>query len=89
MHGITPFKIFMLFGIVSAWAEKALKDGNITLTEAAGLAEDLGPVLGIPVQIEVDLKRRVTALEAEPPEEEAAAAETVEERPPPDTPPER
>lgn len=53
MPSISFWTIFVLFGIVSRWAQKALEDGKITLTEAAELAEDLGPVLGIPVEIQV------------------------------------
>ena len=53
MPRISFWTIFVLFGIVSRWAEKALEDNVITLTEAAQLAEDLGPVLGVPVQLEL------------------------------------
>ncbi len=50
---LSIFKIFTIFGIISKWAEKALEDQVITLKEAAELAEDLGPILGIPVNIDV------------------------------------
>jgi hypothetical protein len=50
---IPIFKIFMVFGLVSAWAAKALEDGKITLDEAADLGEQLGRALGIPTSIEI------------------------------------
>jgi len=43
---LSIFKIFTIFGTVSTWAEKALKDNVITLAEGldllARLAKDLG-----------------------------------------------
>jgi len=45
--------MFMIFGIVSAWAEKALKDGRISIREAADLAEPLGAALGIPTELAI------------------------------------
>lgn len=53
MPGISILKLFTLFGIVSTWAEKALRDGKISLTEAAELAERLGPLLGVPVDVQI------------------------------------
>ncbi len=86
MPGISILKLFTLFGIVSTWAEKALEDGKITLTEAAQLAERLGPLLGVPVHIEADLDRRVSDLDLETPETENHSAgivnlKNLEERP--------
>jgi len=81
MPGISFLKLFSIFGVVSTWADKALEDGKITLTEAAELAEELGPLLGIPVHIEADLGRRVSDLQAEPPETESLEPETVDEDP--------
>jgi hypothetical protein len=49
--GFSIFKAFSIFGIVSAWAAKALEDGKITVTEAAELAVKLAAVLGIPTSI--------------------------------------
>lgn len=45
--------IFQVFGIVSAWAAKALEDGRITLVEAAELALKLGALLGIPTEVNI------------------------------------
>ena len=50
---ISIFKIFMVFGIVSSWAAKALQDGKISLVEAADLAMQLGAALGIPTELTV------------------------------------
>lgn len=50
---LSILKIFTIFGIVSAWAEKALEDGKITLPEAADLGERLGGILGIPTALEI------------------------------------
>jgi hypothetical protein len=50
---ISFFSIFRIFGVVSAWAEKALEDGKITVAEASDLAEGLGKILGIPTEIQV------------------------------------
>lgn len=53
MPGISLFKIFQVFGIVSMWATKALEDGKITLVEAVQLAGSLAALLGIPTDISV------------------------------------
>lgn len=50
---ISLFKIFMVFGIVSSWASKALEDGKISLLEAADLASQLGTALGIPTELTI------------------------------------
>jgi hypothetical protein len=47
------WKIFAIFGIVSAWAERALADGKVTATEAAELVTALAGELGISFEIEV------------------------------------
>ena len=65
---ISIFKIFMVFGIVSSWAARALQDGKITLVEAADLAMQLGAALGIPTELAV-------------PEPAAPVNEVVEELP--------
>lgn len=88
MPGISILKLFTLFGIVSTWAEKALKDGKISLTEAAELAERLGPLLGVPVDVqipglpnpEIDLDE---LLDARTPETETGDEEPPGGRPPP------
>jgi len=48
---ISIFKIFIVFGIVSTWASRALQDGKISLVEAADLASQLGVALGIPTEL--------------------------------------
>lgn len=50
---ISIFKIFMIFGLVSAWAARALKDGRISLVEAADLAAQLGTALGVPTELAI------------------------------------
>jgi len=47
------FKIFKIFGLVSAWADQALQDGKITLVEAVDLATMIAGVLGINTEIDV------------------------------------
>ena len=47
------WKIFAIFGIVSAWSEKALADGKVTADEAAELVTKLGAALGLPTEIEI------------------------------------
>ena len=43
-----PFlMIFSFFGIISAWASKALEDGKITADEAFELVVSLAGVLGV------------------------------------------
>ena len=74
--GISLLKTFAIFGIVSAWAEKALSDGKVTLLEATRLVTDLADVIGIPAEIEVPRP------EAEPDlSEEDAAVSTEDEEP--------
>lgn len=51
--GITVFKIFSIFGIVSAWSDKALEDGIVTAQEAADLGIQLAEKLGLPTEIDV------------------------------------
>lgn len=51
MPGISVWKIFQVFGVVSAWSAKALEDGRITLGEAVELAAGLAALLGIPTDI--------------------------------------
>jgi len=52
--GKSIFLIFSIFGIVSAWAEKALEDGKITIVEAIDLAVELAGLLGIRTEIDMD-----------------------------------
>ena len=65
--------IFQVFGIVSAWAAKALEDGKITIIEAAELGAQLGKLLGIPTDMNIPTAEAVEI----PP-----ATDTGEEIPP-------
>lgn len=67
---ISVFKIFLIFGIVSAWAEQALKDGTITLVEAANLATKIAKILGVNVEIEVPAEVQETIIPSGKPEKE-------------------
>jgi len=51
---ISIFKIFIIFGIVSRWADKALADGKITLMEVVDLAVDIAPILGVEAELNLD-----------------------------------
>lgn len=51
---ISIFKIFIIFGIVSRWAEKALADGKITLMEVVDLAVNIAPILGVSAELDLD-----------------------------------
>jgi len=74
---ISIFKIFMVFGIVSTWAAKALENGKITLLEGADLAGQLGVALGIPTELEIPAPAAEIE-EALPDTEEETAARTAE-----------
>lgn len=50
---ISIFTIFRIFGAVSRWADKALEDGKITISETVDLAEDVSSILGIPLEIDI------------------------------------
>jgi hypothetical protein len=50
---ISIFLIFRIFGVVSKWAEKALEDGKITITETVDLATELAQILGVPLHIDI------------------------------------
>ncbi len=47
---ISIWKIFAIFGIISAWAQTALLDGKITLEEALDLVAQLAVALGLPLE---------------------------------------
>lgn len=81
MPNISFWMIFMVFGIVSGWAKKALEDGKITLTEAAELAEELGELLGIPTELQIPVPEPLRAEPAPGEETESATPETVEKKP--------
>ena len=49
-----PFlMIFSFFGIISAWASKALEDGKITAAEGFDLVVSLSDVLGVTPEFDV------------------------------------
>ncbi|MBA7556516.1 hypothetical protein ES705_49228 [subsurface metagenome] len=49
-----PFlMIFTFFGIISAWASKALEDGKITAAEGFELVVSLARVLGVTLEFDV------------------------------------
>lgn len=81
---IPIFKIFVIFGIVSTWAEQALKDGKVTLLEAVELATKLAALLGITTELEIPTAALTLAPETD--EEEPLADEETgpgHARPPP------
>jgi hypothetical protein len=53
MPNFSIFKIFQIFGIVSAWATKAFADGRVTMTEALELVVSLCAVLGLPTDFDI------------------------------------
>jgi len=80
--------IFQVFGIVSAWATKALEDGKITITEAAELGAQLGKLLGIPTDVSIPIAEAVELPPAanpgdEPPEDAATEEPATSEKPHP------
>lgn len=44
---IPIFMIFQFFGVISAWAAKALEDGKITAAEGLELVVSLAAILGV------------------------------------------
>lgn len=70
-------QIFIIFGIVSSWVEKALDDNVITLNEAADLATNLAPVLGITPNLDVSTLTQPTP-EASETEEELAGDDSLD-----------
>lgn len=81
---IPIFKVFIVFGIVSAWTAKALEDGKITLDEAADLGEQLGGALGIPTSVDIPKPVAITEEISHEAEDATAGGPEVEsERPRP------
>jgi len=72
---ISIFKIFIVFGIVSTWASRALQNGKISLVEAAELATLLGDALGIPTELGIPEPAAEVLLEVDL--EEDAEVETT------------
>jgi len=50
---IPIFKIFTIFGLVSAWSVQALADKKITLNEALDLVHQLAAALGVPTEYDI------------------------------------
>jgi hypothetical protein len=50
---ISFLMIFTFFGIISAWASKALEDGKITADEGFDLVVSLAKVLGVTLEFDV------------------------------------
>ena len=46
-------KAFQVMSVVSTWAAQSLVDGKISLREALSLVEQLAPILGVPVAIDL------------------------------------
>ena len=55
---IPIFMIFQFFGIISAWAVKALDDGKVTAAEGLELVVSLAGILG--VRAEFDMSDYIT-----------------------------
>lgn len=73
-----PFlMIFSFFGIISAWASKALQDGKITAAEAYELIVALAEVLGVTPEFDVS---EFLALSSPKPEAEDIK-DTVDSKP--------
>ena len=50
---IPIFMIFQFFGIISAWAVKALDDGKVTAAEGLELVVSLAGILGVQPEFSV------------------------------------
>ena len=50
---IPIFMIFQFFGIISAWAARALEDGKITAAEGLELIVSLATVLGVRAEFDI------------------------------------
>jgi len=72
--------IFQVFGIVSAWATKALADGKITITEAAELGAQLGKLLGIPTDVSIPTPNAPDLVAAADADQDAPTSETEDQR---------
>lgn len=81
---IPIFKIFTIFGVVSTWAETALADGKVTLTEAVALVTRLAAILGIKTELEIPTAIPTVVIDEEqPPHPDAGETEPSRARPPP------
>lgn len=50
---IPIFMIFQFFGIISAWAVKALEDGKVTAAEGLELVVSLAGILGVQPEFDI------------------------------------
>ena len=50
---IPIFMIFQFFGIISAWASRALEDGKVTAAEGLELIVSLAAVLGVRAEFNI------------------------------------
>lgn len=47
------FKALTLLSVVAKWSQKALVDNKITITEALDLVQQIAPILGVPLSIDL------------------------------------
>jgi len=81
---IPIFKIFMIFGIVSNWAQKALADRVMTGDEGLTLLKQLCAALGVRLELEIPAGISTLVPDKEETENPPAHEETLKrERPPP------
>ena len=57
---IPIFMIFKFVMVVATWATKALEDGKITATEGLELIGELAMIIGVPLELDVPDKVKVT-----------------------------
>lgn len=49
----TMFKVFSVVGVVSAWADKALEDGEVSVKEAAELIMEICHIFNITALVDL------------------------------------
>lgn len=69
---LSMFVMLQIIGVMSAWADKALKDGKITIIEALELIVAIARLLGVPV--DDDITTLITGKD-----KQAASGEGIEE----------
>lgn len=57
---IPIFMIFKFVTIIGMWATKALEDGKITAAEGLELIAQLAEIIGVPLELDVPDKLKVT-----------------------------
>lgn len=50
---IPIFMIFQFFGVISAWASRALEDGKVTAAEGLELVVALAGILGVQTEFDI------------------------------------